>query len=300
MKQFLFTVKIIILLPGILLAMADSVSHKHTQTIQLGDRAITINIYQKEGKQITFFAPHYNEQIANRLARKYIDKYGGKLLEIESFDERGNPSRYLKFKSNGQIYSIDPNRIFTENGRKCSGYPPEITSLIKIFAEKLLKLIFPKGVKILRNEEDFIVAVHNNSDVETKMKRQKYGDLTASSFTKFRQRSHGFQEQADGVYLSNSEEDIDNFIFVSTPRYISYFAEKGFNVVVQKESSKLFSRQCSIDDGSLSVYSAQNKIQYICLEADGKTGESRQGEMFEAIFLLISNDRKSLNNLAVN
>ncbi len=145
----------------------------------------------------------------------------------------------------------------------------------------------------MRAEERFIVAVHNNSDVDTKKNSAKFGDLTASSFTKFRKTSHGFQDQADGVYLSNLEEDIDNFIFVSTSKYISYFAEKGFNVVVQKNSGKLFSKQCSIDDGSLSVFSAQNNIQYICLEADGITGLSRQQEMFEAVYSLISGENKN-------
>lgn len=297
MNSLVLIVKILVL--TLMFSISVTALTKTTQKFLLGETEVKINIYEKEGRKITFVAPHFNEQIANNLAKKYVEKYGGRLVEIESYTENGIPSRYLKFRYNNKFYSIDPNRIFTENGRICSGISGEIEVSVKTFAENFLKIIFSEGAEILRAEERFIVAVHNNNDVDTKKTSAKFGDLTASSFTKFRKTSHGFQDQADGVYLSNLEEDIDNFIFVSTSKYISYFAEKGFNVVVQKNSGKLFSKQCSIDDGSLSVFSAQNNIQYICLEADGLTGLSRQQDMFEAVYSLISSDNKTEKIIAV-
>lgn len=299
MQLILSIVKIVVLM-WTFSVMATATVVKTTRDFLLGETAVKINIYEKEGSKVTFVAPHFNEQIANKLARKYIEKYGGRLVEIESFDDKGNPSRYIKFRFNNKIYSIDPNRIFTDNGRRCGGSNSEIEPLIKRFADNFLRTVLSEDSKTLREDERFIVAVHNNNDVDTKKTSAKFGDLTASSFTKFRKTSHGFQEQADGVYLSNSEEDIDNFIFVSTPKYISYFAEKGFNVVVQKNSAKLFSEKCNIDDGSLSVFSAQNNIQYICLEADGITGLYRQQEMFEAIYELLSTETKSDKSIALN
>ncbi len=290
MKLTLSLIKIgALILAFALIAMANI--QKTTQSFRLGDTEIRVNIYEKEGSRVTFVAPHFNEQISRRLAKEYVEKNGGRLVEIESFDEKGKPIRYIKFTFNGKSYGIDPNRIFTENGRRCGGISSEIATTVKEFADNFLKTVFSEDSKSLRSGERFIVAVHNNSDVDLKDETAKPNDLTASAFVKVRNSTHAFQEQADGVYLSNLEEDVDNFIFVSTPKYVGYFAEKGFNVVVQKNAGKLNSKLCNIDDGSFSVFAAQNNIQYICLEADGVTGFSRQFQMFEAIYQLIKAEK---------
>jgi hypothetical protein len=162
---------------------------------------------------------------------------------------------------------------------------------VKFFADNLLKLLLPPDGKSLRGNERFIVAVHNNVDVSAKEFEAQTSDLTAVAFLKAQSANnlaHGaFQDQADGVFLSNTETDEDNFVFLSAPTYLGFFAERGFNVVVQKAASKLLTRQCSVDDGSLSVYSAQNNISYICLEADGTNGAFRQRQMLEAVYALI-------------
>lgn len=299
MKGTLSFIKIIGLLLVLALA-AMATTKRTTQKFLLGETEVKINIYEKEGSQVTFVAPHYNEQLAHRLAQDFIEKNGGRLVEIESYDEKGNPNRYVKFNYNGKTYSIDPNRIFTDNGRKCGGITPEIAPAIKKFADDFLRVVLSEDAKGLREGERFIVAVHNNTDVDSKDEAAQAGDLTASSFVKIKNSTHGFQEQADGVYLSNSEDDVDNFIFVSTPKYVSYFAEKGFNVVVQKNANKLRSEKCSIDDGSFSVFSAQNNIQYICLEADSINGFLRQQQMFAAIYELTREESKLDKTIALN
>lgn len=299
MKGTLSIIKIL----GLLLALAftaTAATKKTTQKFLLGETEVRINVYEKEGSKVTFVAPHYNEQIAHRLAQEYIEKNGGRLVQIESFDEKGKPSRHLKFTLNGKSYSIDPNRIFTDNGRRCGGFSAEIAPTIKKFADDFLRIVLSEDSKGLRDGERFIVAVHNNTDVDTKNTTAQSGDLTASAYVKSRTSSHTFTEQADGVYLSNSEDDVDNFIFVSTPKYVSYFAEKGFNVVVQKNANKLRSERCNVDDGSFSVFSAQNNIQYICLEADSINGLLRQKEMFEAIYQLTREENTIDKTLAVN
>lgn len=88
----------------------------------------------------------------------------------------------------------------------------------------------------------------------------------------------------------------DNFVFLSAPRYVGYFAEFGFNVVVQKAAAKLAAKQCAIDDGSLSIFAAQNGISYICLEADGAHGALRQKQMFEAVYGLLP-ERKLVESM---
>ncbi len=201
--------------------------------------------------------------------------------------------RYLKFNYGGKNYTIDPNRIYTDNGRNCN-VSSEIDAIVKNFADRLLQILLTPDGKTLRANERFIVAVHNNTDVSAKSADAQTQDLTAVSFIKGQSTNnliHGaFEAQADGVFLSNTETDEDNFVFLSTSAHIGYFAEKGFNVVVQKPLARLQSKLCTIDDGSLSVYSAQTSIAYICLEADGVSGYFRQRQMLEAVYALLSKD----------
>ena len=281
---------------------ADAATVKTTQKLQLGDSQVSVNVYENAGASVTFFAPHHNEQIGLNLAKDYVNRSGGRLIEIESTDERGNPMRYVKFNYAGKSYTIDPNRIYTENGRSCS-VQAEINNLVENFADELLKIILAPDGRNLRAGERFIVAVHNNTDVSAKAAAAQNADLTAAAFIKAqstRNIAHGaFEAQADGVFLSNTETDEDNFIFLSTPAYIGYFAEKGFNVVVQKTAARLQSKQCAIDDGSLSVYAAQASVPYICLEADGISGMPRQRQMLEAVYALLAPEQKQIEPASV-
>jgi hypothetical protein len=270
---------------------------KTSRRMFLGETQVQVNVYENAGAGVTFIAPHHNEQTGLKLAKEYIEKYGGRLIEIESYDAKGTPARYVTFTAGGRSYTIDPNRIFTANGRSCAGNlaaadPADgsaVETAVEAFASGVLHLLLADG-KTLPGGERFIVAVHNNTDVDSKPEDARSGDLTAYAFVKAsfgKDLAHGiFQDQADGVYLSNTEDDQDNFVFLSGPRYVGYFAEKGFNVVVQKAAAKLQSPKCSVDDGSLSVYSAQQNIPYICLEADGATGGFRQRQMLEAVYQL--------------
>lgn len=268
----------------------DAATVKSTHTILLGDTDIKINIYENAGARITFFAPHHNEQVGLNAAKEFIEKNGGRLVEIESLDLEGLPTRNMYFRYGTEKYSVDPNRIFTDNGRACA-VPNEIGALVKNFSDNLLQIILAPDVKSLREGEIFVVAVHNNTDVSARPSGQRTGDLTAFSFLRSVNPDiipHGiFAGQADGVYFSNLEPDSDNFIYLTTPKYLGYFAELGFNVIVQKASTRLQEKNCRVDDGSLSVYSGQNSIQYINLEADQNFGAFRQKQMIEAVYKLL-------------
>lgn len=277
-------------------ATAQSGVKKETQSLSLGDSTVKINIYERKGANVTFVSPHHNEQIAVRLGREAVEKTGGRFVEIESLDENGNPLRRLNFSFKGVNYSLDPNRIFTENGRKCSAYAPEIEPLVKDFADRLLRIFFKEGDK-LREGERFLVAIHNNRDVDEGVElAQKSRDLTAlgfaSGFARMNLAQTEFHHQTEGVYLSNNESDADNFVFVSTSSLMSFFVAEGFNVVVQKSALKLQNKSCSVDDGSLSVFAGLRNIPYINLEADSKYGEFRQRQMINAVYRLYFEQRR--------
>lgn len=281
---------------------AMGAAKKTSVDLPLGESSVRINIYENAGANITFFAPHYNERIARTVAVETSNRNGGRLVEVESTDEKGNAARYLKFQLGGKTYTIDPNRIYTDNGRRCLNLPADATETVKQFAERLLQIILPPDGRTLPSGERFVVAVHNNTDVDAKPETLKDTDLTAAAYVKIfgthTEMRGAYEAQADGVFLSNTEPDADNFVFLSTTRYLSHFAASGFNVVAQKASARFPTAECTVDDGSLSIYSAQNEIQYICLEADNTTGAFRQKQMFEAVYALLPADNLAVNRTA--
>jgi hypothetical protein len=144
MKFYLLLSAIVLLVFPAIVAGQDSVN-KQTVRLPLGESVFKINVYEKAGAGVTFFAPHHNEQIAVKTAKEVVGQRGGRLVEIESFASNGSPARHLAFKSGGKSYAVDPNRIFTRNGRRCAGFSGEIERAVENFADELLKIIFPAG-----------------------------------------------------------------------------------------------------------------------------------------------------------
>ena len=264
---------------------------KTVKTFKLGETDVKVNVYERAGASVTLFAPHHNEQGALKAGREMVAARGGRFVEVESFDDAGAPARRLRFRVGGKNYSVDPNRIYTSNGRKCLSLPPDAEAAVKAFADELLGLLFAPGGASLRAGETLFVAVHNNSDVEKSPAAARDEDLNAVSFVKpLRSRTAfrgAFEGSAAGVYLSNTEEDEDNFIIVTEARLLGPFAARGFNVIVQRPAAQLRAPGCNMDDGSLSVHAAFNNIPYLNLEVDIAGGAARQRQMLEAVYEFI-------------
>jgi hypothetical protein len=271
---------------------------KTVKTFKLGETDVKVNVYERAGAAVTLFAPHHNEPGALKAGRDAVAARGGRFVEVVSFKD-GAAARRLYFSVGGRPYDIDPNRIYTANGRKCLNLPPDAEAAVKAFADNLLNLLFAPGGARLREGETLFVAVHNNGDVETpppnnklsveqRLAKARDEDLTAVAFVKpLRSRTTfrgAFEESAAGVYLSNTEGDEDNFIIVTEPRLLGPFAARGFNVIVQKPAAQLRAPGCSVDDGSLSVHAAFNNIPYLNLEVDIIGGAARQRQMLEAAY----------------
>lgn len=270
---------------------ASAQAPKTVKSLSLGETPVNVNVYERAGAAVTFFSPHHNERGARELAKEFVAARGGRFVEVEALDEAGAPARRLRFKVGGKPYSIDPNRIYTEQGRRCLNLPADAEAAVKAFAEGLLALLFAPGGG-LRAGETVFVAVHNNSDVEASPAAERDRDLTAVGFLRPLRSRAAFRgeyaESAAGVFLSNAEEDEDNFALVTTPALVAHFAERGFNVVLQKPAAQLRDGKCSVDDGSLSVHAAFNGVPYVNLEADAAGGAARQRQMLDAVYELIS------------
>lgn len=265
---------------------------KTVRTLALGETGVKVNVYERAGAAVTFFAPHHNERGGREAAREAVAARGGRFVEVEALDEAGAPARRLRFKVGGKPYGVDPNRVFTAQGRRCLGLPADAEAAVKAFAEELTALLFAPGGRRLRAGEGLFVAVHNNADVEARPAGERDADLTALGFVRPLRSRDGFRgefaETAAGVYLSNAEEDEDNFVLVTEPGLVAAFAGRGFNVVLQKPPAQLRDGKCSTDDGSLSVYAALNGIPYVNLEADAAGGAERQRQMLRAVYDILS------------
>ena len=277
-----------------LLASAGAQVPATVKTLKLGETSVKVNVYERAGAAVTFFSPHHNERGGRELAKELVAARGGRFVEVEALDDAGAPARRLRFRVGGKPYGVDPNRVFTAQGRGCLKLPADAEAAVKAFADELLALLFAPGGR-LRAGESVFVAVHNNADVEERAEAERDSDLTALGFVRpLRSRAFlrgEFAESAAGVYLSNTEEDEDNFVLVTEPGLVAHFAGRGFNVVLQKPAAQLRDGKCSVDDGSLSVYATFSNIPYINLEADAVGGAARQRRMFQAVYDLLSQPR---------
>ncbi|HEX8354307.1 MAG TPA: hypothetical protein VF611_15465 [Pyrinomonadaceae bacterium] len=276
-------------------ARAQAQASKTVRTLALGETPVRVNVYESAGAAVTLFSPHHNERGAREVAKEAVAARGGRFVEVESLDDAGAPARRLRFRAGGKPYAVDPNRVFTAQGRRCLNLPADAEAAVEAFAEELAGLLFAPGGRRLRAGESLLVAVHNNGDVEERPAAERDTDLTAVGFVrplKSRDSFRGeFGESAAGVYLSNAEADEDNFVVVTEARLLGPFAARGFNVIVQKPAAQLRDGKCSLDDGSLSVYAAFNDIPYANLEADAAGGAARQRQMLQAVYDFVSRPR---------
>ncbi len=266
-----------LLIAAIFASSAFGTVTKREVTVTLPTAAVRINVYEKSGPNIVLFVPHANETAAARLAKDVIARSGGRLIEIVNNDSEGRPARYLRFSKGGRTYQVDPNRIFTPNGRGCA-VPQAVRNDAEELAARLVELIFDGGRPLA------VIAVHNNTD---SVGTSGSADLTAHSFI----AGGRFSDPAAGVFLSNTENDPDSFVYLTRPADLGHFAAKGFNVVLQRPSVE--SARCSVDDGSFSIFAAKSDINYICLESDQANADVRQKAMLDAVFELFSAKRPS-------
>ena len=204
----------------------------------LGDSSVTFITYTAGNKKIIYFNIHDDENTAVEAAKQILGKTESKFIEIQ---QSGN--RLISFNIDTSIYRFDPNRIFTPLGRKktlerYSKFSQEADSVVKLFAGFI--------TDSLLNEATIVVTLHNNSP-------DNYSIL---SYAK------GGEYETDAADINvNSEQDPDDFFYVTEKFYFDKIKEKGYNVLLQ-DNNKV------TDDGSLSVYCGSRGIKYINVEAE--------------------------------
>lgn len=187
--------------------------------------------------KLTFLNVHEDEQTSIEALKSFA-------LEnpINYCYFRHTGERRIAFTLNDSIYSIDPNRMFTDEGRRKTledgeNWSPAAEQALQNFAENFLRTL-PKA--------DLIVALHNNTPDNYSI--QSY--LPDSS-----------EAQNTGQLYINPKMDPDDFIYTTDSLLFAKFREHKVNTILQDPNN-------FVDDGSLSVYCGLKKLRYVNIETE--------------------------------
>lgn len=192
---------------------------------------------------------HDDENTSVEAALDVIGRRGGRVVEL-----RHTGARLVTFDAGGASYTVDPNRIFTDAGRRRtlaqhSRDTPAARAAVAAFADALLAFYTSTA-------PDPVVTLHNNTD----------GNYSAASYRA------DLARDADAVTLTG---DPDDFFFVTGAALYDALAPAGVAVVRQNDAT-------ATDDGSLSVWAARAGVAYVNVEAQhGHRAE--QTRMLEAL-----------------
>ncbi len=226
---------------------------KDTISYELSGEKIQFKIYNpKDPTGVLYYNMHDNENTAVEAMDSILKKYEGKFIELQFKGKRLvggwlNQQRY---------FWVDPNRIYTDLGiyktlRKFNSYNAYSRKAVKAFGQFITDSLL-KDAKI-------IIAMHNNQNGYS-LNHYKKGAVYASSAAK---------------YHHNPRRSPHDFFYVVDSSLYEFVVQHGFNAVLQNAETVQ-------DDGSLSVYCANQGIHYVNIEA--KAGHlAEQIEMLELL-----------------
>ncbi len=251
-KSFLF---VFLLLTGSVFAQVndgDSIQNQHLKLniIPLGDdtRVILAPVCTKPMPGVWFVHVHEDENTAVQAAMEFIDS-----LQKGCFvTMKHGMGRNISFTLHSIKYTFDPNRIYTDAGRKATlqklgAYSDSafesVTRLAQLFTSKFI------------DTNRLVVALHNNTNE---------GGLTIKAY----QKGGAYAGDASKVFM-NKRQDADDFFYTTSEKAFDFFRKKGFNVLLQNNATVT-------DDGSLSVYAGLKHIDYVNIEVEhGKKDQQK-------------------------
>lgn len=208
------------------------------QPVQLGDARVSITVHETGAPGLTFVNMHDDENTAVEAARQAIRQHGGRLVELQH-----EGTRNLSFALEGTTYTVDPNRIFTDAGaeatlRDLGPYSDAALAATRRFAGSFLDAIDLQSAGV-------VVTAHNNTE----------GRYSARSYT----AGGEYKSEARAAHLAPGT-DPDDFFFVTDEPIYDALRRGSYSVVLQDNAGMT-------DDGSLSVYSGQQGLPYVNVEA---------------------------------
>ncbi|WP_412060200.1 hypothetical protein [Rubrivirga sp. IMCC45206] len=201
---------------------------------------------------------HDDESTSVEAALAVVRELGGRVVELRHSGERN-----LTFAVGGATFRADPNRVFTDAGRRrtlasLSAATPAALAALEAFADSALAVYaaVPAGV---------VLTLHNNTD----------DNYSARSY------APGGEYASDAAAVTvHPGTDPDDFFFVTDRALYDALAEAGFNAVLQDNDA-------ATDDGSLSVWAARRGVPYVNVEAQHGHVEA-QAQMIRALVGVLS------------
>jgi hypothetical protein len=229
---------LVLVLASLLVGCRISALTEDRVAISIGESSVNVVTYTARERGQTWINVHENERTSVDAALEVIDKVGGKVIVLEHRGERN-----INFDLDGQTYTVDPNRIYTQAGIRATldnlgPVSEEAVAEVERFSRELIDHL---GLDTLH----VALTIHNNAE----------GGYSAVSYTD----GEAYADDASDVRL-HPDRDPDDFFFVTEEAWVEPLAAAGFNVVLQDNSRVT-------DDGSLSVYCGQRGIPYVNVEA---------------------------------
>jgi len=234
---------------------ADSLSTRSV-SLALGDDAVTVRVHTMpggEGARLNALNLHDDEETSVEAAKAVVGAHGGRVVELVHSGERN-----VTFGVGGRTYQADPNRMFTEAGRRrtlasLSQADDVAEAALEAFADSVLALYTAV-------EPVVVVTLHNNTDE----------NYSARSY------AAGAEYATDAAAVTiHPGTDADDFFFVTDRAIYDALVARGFNAVLQDNDA-------ATDDGSLSVWAARHGVPYVNVEAQHGHTEA-QSRMLEVL-----------------
>lgn len=228
------------------------------QAVQLGATEVVIALHETGAPGLTFINMHDNENTAVEAARRTIRRHGGRLVALQHEGTRNLSFVLDAAAPDSATYTVDPNRIFTDAGaeatlRDLGPFSEAALAATRRFAQAFLAAIDPDSLGA-------VVTAHNNTE----------GRYSARSYA----AGGEYEREARAVHLAPAT-DADDFFFVTDEALYEALRRGRFSVVLQDNATMT-------DDGSLSVYSGQQGLPYVNVEAQHGHLEV-QAEMMNAL-----------------
>ncbi|MDX1439970.1 MAG: hypothetical protein R3284_08720 [Rubricoccaceae bacterium] len=233
-------------------------TYRATHVLHLGDTAVDVAEYSRtiepySGIRMNMLVLHDDENTAVEAGRRFVSEEGGRIVEL-----RAQGNRRVAFSVDGAPYDLDPNRIFTASGVEATlGSDANVSaaSIVRLFGDALLG-VYSAG--------EFVITLHNNTE----------GQYSARSYLP----GGVFEADAADIHIEEGS-DPDDFFFVTDPDLFTALKADDFNVVLQNN-------EAATDDGSLSVWAAQQGFVYVNVEAQHGHLEEQVAMIESLAFLL--------------
>ena len=228
-----------------------------TLAVVVGETGVRLVVHTVPGEaRVNMLNLHDDEGTSVEAALDVARERGGRVVEVVHTGERN-----LTFAVGGRRYTADPNRIFTDAGRRRTLAPradPAALAALAAFADTVLAVY-------TRAPTPVVVTLHNNTP-------DGYSALSYAP---------GAEYAVDAAAVTvHPGSDPDDFFFVTSRALYGALAGAGFNAVLQDNAA-------ATDDGSLSVWAAREGVPYVNVEAE-RGHRAEQARMIRALVSVLA------------